>query len=585
MATIQGRSSVNIHSSEGNGKPLKPIALPKVFNAPVRVDLVNFVHTQMRKNNRMPHGVSPKAGHQTSAESWGTGRAVARIPRVRGGGTHRSGQGAFGNMCRGGHMFGSKKVWRRIHRKIPVGQKRYAAISAIAASGSPAIVMSKGHQIMRTRETPLVVDNKMESYKKTKEAVAFLKRHQAWPDVVRVYKSRRNRAGKGKLRNRRKVQRKGPLIVVHKNEGASLAFRNIPGVEVINVDKLNLLKLAPGGHVGRFIIWSEGAFTKLDKIYGSYHSKSEFKKDFNLPQPIMSNAGLTEILKSESIKNVLKPPRLHRILSETKLNPLKNKKKLNQLNPYARVESGLARKISEDALIKKAEKIEYLQQRASLAHRKEMSKIANKTARKKLAKAKQLARVEKSKAAVKDFLSKKTRAPRKEADAKTIKTKEEKQAFRVKKAEYYKTKAEELRKSSKAKSKKPKTETPKPIAKSAEAIKKELKQRRAARKALCDAQARNAENRLDEIVAARKQAGKESKQKKTGEHKKASKRMALYKKAIKETPALRKAKHYDGKAPKYSSKAKAKNAAAKEQRLADRRALEKLAGMKFIRKD
>merc|ERR1712203_639063 len=113
-----------------------------------------------------------------------------------------------------------------------------------------------------------------------------------------------------------------------------------------------------------------------------------------------------------------------------------------------------------------------------------------------------------------------------------------------------------------AKSKKPKTETPKPIAKSAEAIKKELKQRRAAKKALCDAQARNAENRLDEIVAARKQAGRESKQKKTGEHKKASKRMALYKKSIKETPALRKAKHYDGKAPKYSSKAKAKNAAA-----------------------
>lgn len=49
-------------------------------------------------------------GHQTSAESWGTGRAVARIPRVRGGGTHRSGQGAFGNMCRGGRMFAPTKV-------------------------------------------------------------------------------------------------------------------------------------------------------------------------------------------------------------------------------------------------------------------------------------------------------------------------------------------------------------------------------------------------------------------------------------------------------------------------------------------
>lgn len=83
-------------------------------------------------------------GHQTSAESWGTGRAVARIPRVRGGGTHRSGQGAFGNMCRGGRMFAPTRTWRRWHRKINVNQKRYAICSAIAATGIPAVVMSKG---------------------------------------------------------------------------------------------------------------------------------------------------------------------------------------------------------------------------------------------------------------------------------------------------------------------------------------------------------------------------------------------------------------------------------------------------------
>lgn len=51
-----------------------------------------------------------RAGHQTAAESWGTGRAVSRIPRVPGGGTHRAGQGAFGNMCRGGRMFAPTKV-------------------------------------------------------------------------------------------------------------------------------------------------------------------------------------------------------------------------------------------------------------------------------------------------------------------------------------------------------------------------------------------------------------------------------------------------------------------------------------------
>ena len=88
------------------------------------------------------------SGHQTSAESWGTGRAVARIPRVRGGGTHRSGQGAYGNMCRGGRMFAPTKTWRRWHRKINVNQKRYALCSAIAASAIPSLVMSKGDYLI-----------------------------------------------------------------------------------------------------------------------------------------------------------------------------------------------------------------------------------------------------------------------------------------------------------------------------------------------------------------------------------------------------------------------------------------------------
>ena len=50
--------------------------------SPIRPDIVQTVHTGMNKNKRQPYAVSEKAGHQTSAESWGTGRAVARIPRV-----------------------------------------------------------------------------------------------------------------------------------------------------------------------------------------------------------------------------------------------------------------------------------------------------------------------------------------------------------------------------------------------------------------------------------------------------------------------------------------------------------------------
>ena len=67
-----------------NGEAAGQVTLPAVFKAPIRPDVVNFVHTNMAKNARQAYAVHKHAGHQTSAESWGVGRAVARIPRVRG---------------------------------------------------------------------------------------------------------------------------------------------------------------------------------------------------------------------------------------------------------------------------------------------------------------------------------------------------------------------------------------------------------------------------------------------------------------------------------------------------------------------
>ena len=206
------------------------VTLPAVFRAPIRPDVVSFVHDQMSKNGRQAFAVSTHAGEQTSAESWGTGRAVARIPRVRGGGTHRSGQGAFGNMCRGGRMFAPTKTWRRWHRRINIKQRRYAIVSAIAASGIPGLVMAKGHAIDQTPECPLVLSDKIEEVKKTKEAVRILKKTQAWKDIERVYATKRFRAGKGKMRNRRRIMKRGPLVIYNKDNGICKAFRNIPGM-------------------------------------------------------------------------------------------------------------------------------------------------------------------------------------------------------------------------------------------------------------------------------------------------------------------------------------------------------------------
>merc|ERR1711963_345649 len=266
------RPLVSVHSEKGE-RTDNNVTLPAVFKAPIRPDIVNAVHFQMLKNTRQPYAVSEKAGHQTSAESWGTGRAVARIPRVRGGGTHRSGQGAFGTMCRGGRMFAPTKTWRRWHRKINVNQKRYAMCSAIAATGIPAIVMSKGHRIEQTPEVPLVLCDKVQELKKTKEAMILLKKLKAWTDIEKVKASKRFRAGKGKMRNRRRIQRRGPMMIYDKDDGICQALRNIPGITLLNVSRLNLLKIAPGGHVGRFCIWTESAFKKLDKVYGTVEER------------------------------------------------------------------------------------------------------------------------------------------------------------------------------------------------------------------------------------------------------------------------------------------------------------------------
>merc|ERR1719439_195921 len=152
----------------------------------------------MSKNKRQAYALSHRSGYQTAAESWGTGRAVARVPRVPGGGTHRAGQGAFGNMCRGGGMFNPTKVWRRWHRRVNVTQKRHAVASALAASTLPPLVMARGHRIDEVPELPLVVSDSAESITKTKQALDLLKKLGCTEELTKVTQSKKVRAGKGK---------------------------------------------------------------------------------------------------------------------------------------------------------------------------------------------------------------------------------------------------------------------------------------------------------------------------------------------------------------------------------------------------
>merc|ERR1712168_481764 len=301
---MAARPLVSVFNEQG--ETAGQVTLPAVFKAPIRPDVVNFVHSNMAKNSRQPYAVHKHAGHQTSAESWGTGRAVARIPRVRGGGTHRSGQGAFGNMCRGGRMFAPTKTWRKGHSAVNQKQRRYATCSALAATALPALLMARGHKVENVPEVPVVVSNAVESITKTKAAVDLLKKLNSYDDVEKCQQSKQIRSGKGKMRNRRYTMRRGPLVVYNEDHGIKQAFRNLPGVELISVDRLNLLKLSPGSHLGRFCIWSEGAFQKLDSIYGTSKKPSTEKTNFKLPRAKITNADLPRLINSDAVQTVLK---------------------------------------------------------------------------------------------------------------------------------------------------------------------------------------------------------------------------------------------------------------------------------------
>jgi len=322
---MTARPVVSVYSLSGEKSGTTP--LPEVFTAPIRPDIVQFVHTNMNKNKRQAFAVSMYAGKQVSASSWGTGRAVARIPRVGGGGTSRSGQGAFGNMCRGGRMFAPTKTWRKWHRKINTTQKRYAVASALAATAVPALVMARGHKVDDVPEIPLVLDTAIESTKKTSAAKDILATVGADADVEKAAASKQVRAGKGKMRNRRYTLRRGPLIIYKQNDGVAQAFRNLPGVELCDVSRLNLLQLAPGGHVGRFCIWSQAAVDELDTIYGADGKR--------VPAAPMNNADIARIINSDEIQSVVNPAKRAPLKRLRKKNATKNIKALAKLDPYA----------------------------------------------------------------------------------------------------------------------------------------------------------------------------------------------------------------------------------------------------------
>lgn len=58
---MSARPLVTVYNDKGEATDGQ-IKLPGVFRAPLRPDIVSFVHDQIRKNKRQPYAVSTEAG-------------------------------------------------------------------------------------------------------------------------------------------------------------------------------------------------------------------------------------------------------------------------------------------------------------------------------------------------------------------------------------------------------------------------------------------------------------------------------------------------------------------------------------------
>jgi len=239
-------------------------------------------------------------------------------------------------MCRSARMFAPLRIWRKWHGKANKTQRRHAVASALAASACAPLVMARGHRVDGVPELPLVLDAL--TGESTKALLATLNAAGCADDLAKVRRSRKIRTGQGKYRNSRYVMRKGPLIIYgDASEGLKRTARNLPGVDICHVSRLNVLQLAPGGHLGRFCVFTEDAFRALNSTFGSNKAECVQKTGYHLNRHVMNCADISRIINSDQVQSKLRAQRTSvRAHDKTKKNPLKNAAMMLKMNPFAK---------------------------------------------------------------------------------------------------------------------------------------------------------------------------------------------------------------------------------------------------------
>lgn len=238
-----------------DGEDAGTLELPDVFDTHYRPDLIKRAVVAAQANQKQAYGADPHAGMRTPAESFGSGRGMAHVPR-------QNGQGRRVPQTVGGRRAHPPKAEKNQGKEINTKERKLAVRSAIAATADAELVADRGHAIEEDLELPLVVDDAFEDLEKTKEAAAALEALGVAADVERA-EERTIKAGRGKTRGRKYRRPKSVLVVT--SEEPSRAARNLAGVDVATAASVNAEDLAPGAQGGRLTLWTESAIAEVSE--------------------------------------------------------------------------------------------------------------------------------------------------------------------------------------------------------------------------------------------------------------------------------------------------------------------------------
>ena len=250
-----------------NGKKDTDIDLPIVFETEVNRTLIHRAFINLQSHGFQKHSTKPTAGMEVVADSNDppTGRGVARIAKIKGGGGGRAGQAGEVASTRGGRQAHPPIAAKVIYKKLNKKENKLALCSALAATTSKELVEKRGHKIEGIEAFPLIVSDDIEKITKPSELIKILEDLKITQDVNRL-KNRKRRTGKVALRGRVSKVGKSALLVVSKSENISRAAGTIPGIDVCEAKNLSVINLAPGGTLIRLTVFSKKAIEEIAEI-------------------------------------------------------------------------------------------------------------------------------------------------------------------------------------------------------------------------------------------------------------------------------------------------------------------------------